>query len=35
VSDDVTVIDTATDQVVATVKAGKGPWGVAVGRWAP
>jgi YVTN family beta-propeller protein len=30
VSNDVSVIDTATLNVVATVRAGDGPWGVAV-----
>jgi YVTN family beta-propeller protein len=31
-SNDVSVIDTSTLSVIATVKAGQGPWGVAVGR---
>ncbi|MGH7361101.1 MAG: hypothetical protein ACREJI_05765 [Candidatus Methylomirabilales bacterium] len=31
VSDDVSVIDTATERAVATIPAGKGPWGVVVG----
>jgi YVTN family beta-propeller protein len=30
VSNDVSVIDTATNAVVATVKAGDGPWGIAI-----
>jgi len=29
VSNDVSVIDTAAGRVVATIKAGNGPWGVA------
>jgi len=28
--DDVSVIDTATNKVIATVKAGDGPWGIAL-----
>ncbi|MBD0327337.1 MAG: hypothetical protein ICV68_12945 [Pyrinomonadaceae bacterium] len=31
-SNDVSVINTATDEVVATIKAGDGPWGVAISR---
>jgi len=30
VSNDVSVIDTAAGRVLATIKAGDGPWGVAV-----
>ena len=30
ISNDVSVIDTATNAVVATVKAGDGPWGIAI-----
>ena len=30
VSNDVTVIDTGTNKVVATLKAGDGPWGIAL-----
>jgi YVTN family beta-propeller protein len=29
-SDDVSVIDTATNKVIATVKAGDAPWGIAL-----
>ena len=29
-SNDVTVIDTSTNKVIATVKAGDGPWGIAL-----
>jgi YVTN family beta-propeller protein len=32
VSDSVSVIDTATQKVVATIPVEKGPWGVAIGR---
>ena len=32
VSETVSVIDTESQKVVATVTAGKGPWGIAVGR---
>jgi YVTN family beta-propeller protein len=31
-SNDVSVIDTATNRVVKTVKGGDGPWGIAMGR---
>lgn len=31
-SNEVSVIDTATDRVVKTLKAGDGPWGIAVAR---
>jgi YVTN family beta-propeller protein len=27
-SDDVSVVDTATNKVIATIKAGDGPWGI-------
>jgi len=30
VSNDVSVIDTSTNRVVSTIKAGDGPWGVAL-----
>jgi YVTN family beta-propeller protein len=30
VSNDVSVIDTNTNQVIATIKAGDGPWGIAL-----
>jgi YVTN family beta-propeller protein len=30
ISDDVTVIDTTTNKVIGTIKAGDGPWGVAL-----
>jgi len=29
-SNDVTVVDTVTNKVVATIKAGDGPWGIAL-----
>ncbi|PYS41097.1 MAG: hypothetical protein DMG14_08490 [Acidobacteria bacterium] len=29
---DVSVIDTATNQVIKTIKAGGGPWGIAIPR---
>jgi YVTN family beta-propeller protein len=29
-SNDVSVVDTATNKVIATVKAGDGPWGIAL-----
>jgi YVTN family beta-propeller protein len=32
VSDDVSVIDTKSGEVVATIKSGKAPWGVAISR---
>jgi YVTN family beta-propeller protein len=32
VSETVSVIDTESQKVVATVTAGKAPWGIAVGR---
>jgi YVTN family beta-propeller protein len=32
VSDNVSVIDTETRKVLATIPAGKGPWGVAISR---
>ena len=36
-SNDVSVVDTTTFEVVATVPVGKRPWGVAVvpGAWSP
>ena len=30
VSNDVSVIDTSTNKVTATIKAGDGPWGIAL-----
>jgi len=30
ISNDVSVIDTATNTVVKTIKAGDGPWGIAI-----
>ena len=30
VSNDVSVIDTGTNKVIATIKAGDGPWGIAL-----
>ena len=30
ISNDVTVIDTASNKVIATIKAGDGPWGIAL-----
>jgi YVTN family beta-propeller protein len=32
VSETVSVIDTASQKVVATIAVGKGPWGIAVSR---
>jgi YVTN family beta-propeller protein len=32
VSDSVSVIDTASQKVVATIPVDKGPWGIAAGR---
>ena len=29
-SNDITVVDTSTNKVIATVKAGDGPWGIAI-----
>jgi YVTN family beta-propeller protein len=29
-SDDISIVDTATERVIGTVKVGKRPWGVAV-----
>jgi YVTN family beta-propeller protein len=30
VSNDVSVIDTSTNKVIGTIKAGDGPWGIAL-----
>jgi len=30
ISNDVTVIDTTSNKVIATIKAGDGPWGIAL-----
>ena len=29
-SNDITVVDTSTNKVIATVKVGDGPWGIAI-----
>jgi len=30
ISNDVSVVDTATNKVITTIKAGDGPWGIAL-----